>query len=72
MSGFGTKLVYNFERRMTAIAVQPTVRDKSSTIRNKLKARMNLTSHDSCRVIVVKNDLASPKNHKTVIQRFDK
>jgi hypothetical protein len=72
MSAFGTKLAHEFERRTAGFAVQPTVRDKSSTIRNKLKARMNLTSHDSCRVIVVKNDLASPKNHKTVIQRFDK
>jgi hypothetical protein len=72
MTGIGTFFPYNSERRTTGFAVQPTVRDKSSTIRNKLKARMNLTSHDSCRVIVVKNDLASPKNHKTVIQRFDK
>ena len=31
----GTFFPYNFERRTTAFAVEPTVRDSSSTIRNK-------------------------------------
>jgi hypothetical protein len=40
MTGVGGFFPYKFERRTAGFAVEPTVRDTCSTIRNKIRAGM--------------------------------